>query len=73
MGSKWSPGVGWLTAVTLAAALAINLAGLVGIAVAQRGVADEAQRLLRLETEARAGVLEGTLASMRADLACLNG
>jgi signal transduction histidine kinase len=62
-----------LTAVTLAAALAINLAGLGAIAVAQRGVADEAQRLLRLETEARAGVLEGTLASMRADLAFLTG
>jgi signal transduction histidine kinase len=65
--------VGWLTAVTLAAALAINVAGLGAIAVAQRGVADEAQRLLRLETEARAGVLEGTLASMRADLAFLTG
>jgi signal transduction histidine kinase len=65
--------VGWLTAVTLAAALAINIAGLGAIAVAQRGVADEAQRLLRLETEAQAGVLEGTLASMRADLAFLTG
>ncbi|HXU12753.1 MAG TPA: hypothetical protein VN898_12370, partial [Candidatus Binatia bacterium] len=65
--------MGWLTAVTLAAALAINIAGLGAIAVAQRGVADEAQRLLRLETEAQAGVLEGTLASMRADLAFLTG
>ncbi|MBI1951147.1 MAG: hypothetical protein HYS34_07275 [Acidobacteria bacterium] len=59
--------------MALAAALAINLAGLGAIAVAQRGVAEEAQRLLRLETEARAGVLEGTLASMRADLAFLTG
>lgn len=65
--------MGWLTAVTLAAALAINIAGLGAIAVAQRGVADEAQRLLRLETEARAGILEGSLASMRADLAFLTG
>ena len=72
-GPKWGPGVGWLTAVALAAALAINLAGLGAIAVAQRGVAEEAQRLLRLETEARAGALESTLASMRADLAFLTG
>jgi len=72
-GSRWSPGVGWLTAVALAAALAINLAGLGAIAVAQRGVADETQRLLRLETEARAGALESSLASMRADLAFLTG
>lgn len=70
---KWGPGVGWLTAVALAAALAINLVGLGAIAVAQRGVAEEAQRLLRLETEARAGALESTLASMRADLAFLTG
>lgn len=72
-GPKWGPGVGWLTAVALATALAINLAGLGAIAVAQRGVAEEAQRLLRLETEARAGALESTLASMRADLAFLTG
>ncbi|MEK7284004.1 MAG: histidine kinase dimerization/phospho-acceptor domain-containing protein, partial [Acidobacteriota bacterium] len=57
----------------MAAALAINLAGLGAIAVAQRGVAEEAQRLLRLETEARARALESTLASMRADLAFLTG
>ena len=72
-GPGWSPGVGWLTAVAAAAAVAINLAGLGGIAVAQRGVAEEAQRLLRLETEARAGALESTLASTRADLAFLTG
>ena len=65
--------MGWLTAVTLAAALAINIAGLGTIAIAQRGVDDEVRRLLRLETEARAGILEGTLASMRADLAFLTG
>src|SRR5881409_992534 len=69
----WRPGVGWLTAVAAAAAVAINLAGLGGIAVAQRGVAEEAQRLLRLETEARAGALESALASTRADLAFLTG
>ena len=72
-GAGWSPGVGWLTAVAAAAAVAINLAGLGAIAVAQRGVAEEAQRLLRLETEARAGALESTLASTRADLAFLTG
>ena len=57
----------------MGAAVAINLAGLGAIAVAQRGVAEEAQKLLRLETEARARVLESTLASTRADLAFLTG
>src|SRR3989454_7536108 len=69
----WRPGVGWLTAVAVLAAIAINLAGIGAIAVAQRGVVEEARRLLRLETEARAGALESTLASTRADLAFLTG
>src|SRR5437867_815329 len=69
----WRPGVGWLTAVAVLAAIAINLAGIGAIAVAQRGVIEEAQRLLRLETEARAGALESVLASTRADLAFLTG
>jgi len=71
--TRWSPGVGWLTGVAAAAAIAINLAGLGAITVAQRGVAEEARRLLRLETGARAGALESTLASTRADLAFLTG
>src|SRR5436309_12108143 len=69
----WRPGVGWLTAVAVLAAIAINLAGIGAIAVAQRGVVEESQRLLRLEAEARAGALESVLASTRADLAFLTG
>src|SRR2546427_806973 len=69
----WRPGVGWLTAVAVLAAIAINLAGIGAIAVAQRGVVEEARRLLRLEAEARAGALESVLASTRADLAFLTG
>jgi len=65
--------VGWLTAVAVLAVIAINLAGIGAIAVAQRGVMDEARRLLRLETEARAGGVESVLASTRADLAFLTG
>ncbi len=69
----WRPAVGWLTAVAVLAAIAINAAGIGAIAVAQRGVAEEARRLLRLEVEARAGALESVLASTRADLAFLTG
>ena len=65
--------MGWLTAVAVLAAIAINVAGIGAIAVAQRGVVEEARRLLRLETEARAGALESVLASTRADLAFLTG
>src|SRR6266705_3158208 len=72
-GKAWRPAVGWLTGVAVLAAIAINLAGIGAIAVAQRGVVEEAQRLLRLETEARAGALESVLASTRADLAFLTG
>src|SRR5436190_22416153 len=72
-GKAWRPPVGWLTAVAVLAAIAINVAGIGAIAVAQRGVVEEARRLLRLETEARAGALESVLASTRADLAFLTG
>ena len=65
--------MGWLTGVAVLAAIAINLAGMGAIAVAQRGVVEEARRLMRLETEARAGALESVLASTRADLAFLTG
>ena len=50
----WSAGVGWLTVLSVAAVLAINIAGLGGIAVSRRGVLEEAERVLRLETSARA-------------------
>jgi signal transduction histidine kinase len=72
-GRAWRPAVGWLTGVAVLAAVAINVAGIGAIAVAQRGVVEEARRLLRLEAEARAGALESVLASTRADLAFLTG
>src|SRR5262249_54738985 len=65
--------VGWLTAAAVLTVVAINLAGISAIAVAQRGLTEEAQRLLRLETEARAGALQSVLASTRGDLAFLTG
>lgn len=55
------------------ATVAINLAGMGAIAVSRRGAIEEAQRLLRLDTEARAAALESALASSRADLAFMTG
>jgi signal transduction histidine kinase len=72
-GRVWRPAVGWLTGIAILAVIAINLAGIGAIAVAQRGVVEEAGKLLRLEAEARAGALESVLASTRADLAFLTG
>ena len=70
---RWLAGVGWLTGLSVAAVLAINIAGIVGIAVARRGLLEEAERALRLETAARADAIESVLASTRADLAFLTG
>jgi signal transduction histidine kinase len=53
--------------------IAINLAGIVGIAMARRGVAETAARNLRLVTASRAHEIESRLASARADLAFLTG
>jgi signal transduction histidine kinase len=69
----WSSGIGWLTALSVAAVAAINLAGIGGIAVARRGALDEAERVLRLETAGRARAMESVLSSTRADLAFLTG
>ena len=69
----WPLGIGWLTGLSVAAILAINLAGLGGIALARRGVLDEAEKVLSLETSARARSLESRLAASRADLAFLTG
>jgi signal transduction histidine kinase len=69
----WSAGVGWLTGIAVAAVLAINAAGIVGIAVARRGVVEEAGRALALETESRAHEIVSTLASTQADLTFLSG
>ena len=66
-------GIGWLTGLSVGAILAINLAGLGGIALTRRGVLDEAERVLNLETSARARSLESRLAASRADLTYLTG
>lgn len=53
--------------------VAINVVGIGGIAVARRGLLEEAERALGLETSARARSIESVLASTRADLAFLTG
>ncbi|PYS95897.1 MAG: hypothetical protein DMF50_06910 [Acidobacteria bacterium] len=73
LGGLRTSGVGWLTAASVGAVLAINLAGIIGIAVARRATGEEAQRVLRLETAARARQIESLLASTRGDLAFLTG
>jgi signal transduction histidine kinase len=69
----WSAGIGWLTAFCVTAVVAINVAGISGIALARRGALDEAERFLRLETAGRARGMESLLASTRADLVFLTG
>lgn len=69
--SGWSAGIGWLTGLSLAAVLVITLTGVGGIAVARRGAMEEADRILHLETSARAKAIESLLSSSRADLAFL--
>ncbi len=70
---RWRAGVGWLMAGAVMVVIAINVAGMGGIAVARRGLREEAQTSLRLETAGRARALESVLASTRADLAFLTG
>jgi signal transduction histidine kinase len=53
--------------------VAINVGGIGGIAMARRGLMEEAGRALELETAARARSIESALASTRADLAFLTG
>jgi signal transduction histidine kinase len=62
---------GWWTGLALAAVLAVNLAGLGGIAVARRGAKDEARRQFQDETAGRARSLEKMLTGVRSDLAFL--
>jgi signal transduction histidine kinase len=62
---------GWWTGLALAAVLAVNLAGIGGIAVARRGANDEVLRQFQDETTERARALEKTLAGVRSDLAFL--
>jgi signal transduction histidine kinase len=62
---------GWLTALSVSAVVAVNAAGLWGIAAARVNVAEQAAGVLQVETAARARALEATLAATRDDLAFL--
>ena len=62
---------GWLTGLSIAAVLAVGLAGFRGITVARQGAHDEAERAFRDETAARARSLETRLVAIRSDLAFL--
>jgi signal transduction histidine kinase len=69
----WPARFGWLTGLAVAAVLAVNVAGLWGIAVARRGVVDQASGVFRLEVASRARSIESVISSTRADLAFLAG
>jgi len=60
---------GWLTGLSIAAVLAVGLAGFRGITAARRSAREEAQRAFRDETTARARSVETRLAGIRSDLA----
>jgi signal transduction histidine kinase len=63
--------LGWLTGLSIAAVLAVNLAGIWAITVARRGAAEEAERAFAAEVTARGRGIETRLASIRGDLAFL--
>jgi signal transduction histidine kinase len=71
-GPRWQ-GITWLTLVSTAAVVIINLAGIWEIAEARKGLEEGAQRVLSLETAARARAIESRLAQARADLAFMTG
>jgi len=74
MRSRRAPsGIGWLTALAILAVVAVNAAGIWGIAVARRGALDEERRSFRSRVEARGRSIESRLTSARADLAFLGG
>jgi len=60
---------GWLTGLSIAAVLAVGLAGIRGIAAARRSAREEAERVFREETALRARAMETRLAGIRSDLA----
>jgi signal transduction histidine kinase len=59
------------TGLAVIAVAAVNAAGLWGIAAGRRGVADETARLFRVDTQARARVVEAALSAARSELAFL--
>ena len=72
-GRAWRLRFGWLTALSVVAVVALNTAGILGIAVARQGAMEDGARVLRLETSARARLLESILSATRADLFFLTG
>lgn len=60
---------GWLTGLSIAAVLAVGLAGFRGIAAARRSAREEARRAFQDETTGRARAVEVRLAGIRSDLA----
>jgi signal transduction histidine kinase len=60
---------GWLTGLSIAAVLAVGLAGFRGIAAARQSAREEAERVFRDETTVRARAVETRLAGIRSDLA----
>jgi signal transduction histidine kinase len=60
---------GWLTGLSIAAVLAVGLAGFRGIAAARQSAREEAERVFRDETTGRARAIETRLAAIRSDLA----
>lgn len=70
--ARWR-GIAWFTVLSIAAVVAINAAGIWGVAVARRGLREDAARILRLETSERARSLEAVLARTRGELAFMAG
>ncbi|HET8947493.1 MAG TPA: ATP-binding protein [Candidatus Polarisedimenticolia bacterium] len=70
--ARWR-GIAWFTVLSIAAVVAINAAGFWSLAVARRGLREDAARLLNLETGERARGLEATLARTRGELAFMAG
>jgi signal transduction histidine kinase len=70
---RWPTGARVLTALSIAAVVGVNAAGLWGIAVARGGAQEEVERLFRLETASEAATVESRLLATRADLAFLAG
>jgi signal transduction histidine kinase len=59
--------------LALLAVAVVNAAGLLGIRMARRGAVEDATRVFRTESEARARALDSRLSATRADLAFLAG
>src|SRR5439155_26243425 len=66
---QFALGAGWLTVLSIAAVLAVGLAGFRGIAAARRSAEEEAERVFRDETTGRARAVETRLGGIRSDLA----